>query len=261
MLPKVLILFNGIGLVQKAFEDEGFECVGIEINPYKVHLSSYLVKGEVIQGDVLEHIDYIKTFEAVWASPPCQAHSPAYNGYDFEKPKRDDEMFLNWSLNLENQTLWVENVVNYSNQFWGGFYNAAQFLETPLQRRRRMIGGRFPEPFVYRPYKANYKEFSDICPPACMATEIYRGGFHKDPEKERRVFSKWYRIKKNRFPTLEDMALAQGFEIPKNFYIKPEGCKYTDRRWLQEIAEGIGNGVPVYMARAFAKAYRESLES
>jgi hypothetical protein len=46
----------------------------------------------------------------------------------------------------------------------------------------------------------------------------------------------------------------QGLEVPKAWYDVPAGV--TGLNWRKNIYEAIGNGVPVYMAKAFGERYR-----
>lgn len=237
---KIAVLFDGAGLARLGLEQSGHECTGYELDPSKHYLSKFVGSGNTILGDVRD-FDYSQ-YDAIWASPPCQNHS------DQKMNDKIDDGLLDWSLELlkkyPNKIIWIENVISRSHDnSWSKRYNAAQFLEVPLQQRRRLIGGNYKEPILFREYKAYYKNLD--CPPAVMANELYHGGFHKDVTKERRKFSKWYKIKYDRYPTLEDMALAQGFTMPI------EWQEYNKK----QISEAIGNGVPVYMAKAFGDMY------
>lgn len=237
---KIAVLFDGAGLARLGLEQSGHECTGYELDPAKHHLSKFVGSGNCILGDVRD-FDYSQ-YDAIWASPPCQNHS------DQKMTDKKDDGLLDWSLNLLKQypdkIIWIENVISKTHDnSWGKRYNAAQFLEIPLQQRRRIIGGNYKEPFVFRHYKAYYRDLD--CPPAVMANELFHGGFHKDVNKERRKFSKWYKLKYDRYPTLDDMAKAQGFIIPDKWF-------GYDRK---QQSQAIGNGVPVYMAKAFGDMY------
>jgi site-specific DNA-cytosine methylase len=238
---KILVLFDGGGLAMRGLLNAGHKCVGVEIDPKRVELSKLLnPEAEHICADVLA-LDpaFIASFEGVWASPPCQFWSEQNQTQNNAETKD----LLWWSLSLQNRFLWVENVVSKRSGEWGYYYNAAQFLPTPVQRRRRMIAGRYPEPFVYRGYKGDYVEFQNVCPPAVMASEIGYRSPRKDLSKEHSKFTKWYMLRGHR-PTVDDMAAAQGLVIP-------DGWRSSSKKFLSSV---IGNGVPVYMAEAFGNA-------
>lgn len=151
--------------------------------------------------------------------------------------------YLYWSLKLPHSVLWVENVSTQGKvPEWGMHWNAAQFLEHPIQCRNRVVGGRYREPKVFRPYRRHYPDFN-ICP-AITATEFKASG-----ATDKCRASRWY----GRNLTIEECAYHQGFEIPKKWYRPRFGL--TESQWRQRLYIAIGNGVPVYMARAFGEAY------
>lgn len=247
---KIAVLFDGGGLARKGLEDAGHDCVGFEIDPAKHYLSQMVGSGSSILADVRD-VD-LSPFDAVWASPPCQERS----AQKMSEIDPDNAALLEWSLRIDKSILWIENVISVTeDNSWGIRYNAAQFTEIPLQRRRRIIGGSYKKPSIWRDYKADYPEWSYRAPPAMMATEIYKGGYNKDQRKERRMFSKWYIKYQGRKPTLFDMAYHQGFDMPINWLHAPDWWKSTQRQWLVQVSQALGNGVPTYMAYAFGAVY------
>lgn len=252
----ILVLFDGAGLAMRGLLDAGHDCTGVELMPEKAHLS------KILNPDAKEHIvanvldldmDWIESFEAVWASPPCQKRSDVSITKD---PNSEDyanyDYYLQWSLNLPNEVLWVENVLSfrYSNNF-GEKWNAAQFELEPRQTRRRIIAGRYLRPFAFRQFQYDYPKLN-ICP-AIMAS-----GWKKTNPKFDRS-QDWY----GRRLSIREAAYHQGVTIPESllsswFHPQPG---YTNAQWRKNIYEGIGNGVPVYMARAFGDAYSNPQES
>ena len=206
----------------------------------------------------------LTSFDAIWASPPCQKFSSQNHGNAGDK-KFSNSKLLDWSIELvgkyPNKIIWIENVKSrVHDNSWGKLYNAIQFLETPIQQRVRLIGGNYKSPLVFKNFKHRYKEF-DVCP-AVLASEYKQGGKARTPDKERRKATRWYNMKYNRTPTLLDMAYVQGFSIPVKWFDIPEllkenGRPYTKRQWDINICQAIGNGVPVYMAKAFGDVYSE----
>lgn len=234
---KIAVLFDGVGLSRLGLELAGHDCIGFELNPIAHHLSKFVGSGKAVLADVRD-VD-LSEYDAIWASPPCQTRSSARTQGEAIGEYCDD--LLEWSLDLKNKypqkILWVENVTiqGKNGNDWGTVYNAAQFGDTPIQNRNRVIGGNYPVPTVQREYK---KTFPGICP--CVTASEYKGC-----ASDKRRASRFY----GRRLTIQECAFHQGFEIPKEWLIPLKG--YTTSKWNEEIYRGIGNGVPVYMAKAF----------
>ena len=233
---KVAVLFDGAGLARLGLEQAGLTCTGFELNKYAHYLSSHVGSGNCVLADV-RSVD-LNEFDAVWASPPCQMYSVARTQGAPESEFSAD--FLEWCLKLNVPTLWVENVLT-PNATWGKAWNAAQFTKPSLQNRNRMIGGNHPEPSVYFPYA---KVFPGVCP-TIMATE-YKG-CASDPRRASRFYG--------RRLTVKECAYHQGFEMPQSWWYNPFGIEGAE--WEKHLYTAIGNGVPVYMARAFGRALLE----
>jgi site-specific DNA-cytosine methylase len=230
---RVACLFDGCGLARLGLEMAGHDVVGFELNP-KMHLmGQYVGGGNTILADATK-VD-LRGFDAVWASPPCQLKSSARTQGAPVSPYAQD--YLQWCLNLPAPILWVESVREQTaeNNKWGKIWNAAQFLEKPIQNRNRVIGGRYPDPKVFRPFQKWYGEF-DICP-TISATEW------KGCASDTRRASRWY----GRRLEPEECVYHQGFEIPSIWY----DLKRQGKIFKRDIYEAIGNGVPVYMSKAF----------
>jgi site-specific DNA-cytosine methylase len=241
----VVVLFDGAGLARLGLERAGLRCVGIELNPVAHYLGRFVGSGQTFRGDVRD-FDY-SGFPAIWASPPCQEHSAARTQGD-AKGEYADGSLLAWSLSLPSPTLWVENVLPQGKPpMWGKAYNAAQFEEDPRQQRNRVIGGRFPEPDVIHAYK---KTWPGVCP-TITATEFK--GCATDTRRASRFYGRKF--------TIEECAYRMGFDIPAEWYDIPDwfepDAKAKNRmsRWTRELYRAIGNGVPVYMAKAFGESY------
>lgn len=243
---KIAVLFDGAGLARLGLEQAGHDCTGFELDPWKHRLSQAVGSGNSVLADVRE-VD-LSGFDAVWASPPCQEHSVART----QGAPRDqvgvsgsfsDGGLLAWAEAIQfPPILWVENVDAPTTRHLP-IYNAAQFLEVPIQNRSRRIGGRYTPPAVFRPYTRAYP---GICP-TITATE-FRGC-----ATDRRRASRYY----GRRLTIDECAYHMGFTIPHEWRQVPADWPSTPTRWLYNIYQGIGNGVPVYMAKAFGSVYEQ----
>jgi site-specific DNA-cytosine methylase len=234
------VLFDGAGLSRLGLEQAGHTCTGYELDPWKHWLSKHVGSGNCILADVRD-VD-LSAYDAVWASPPCQWRSSARTQGDPVSGYATD--LLEWSLALPHPILWVENVMvqGKTGNEWGKKWNAAQFLQHPLQNRNRIIGGRYPDPHVWYPY---CKWFHGVCP-TITATE------YKGCATDRRRASRFY----GRKLTVDECAHHQGFSIPQAWREPPPEFPHSRYQWMRNIYEGLGNGVPVYLAKAFGEAVK-----
>jgi DNA (cytosine-5)-methyltransferase 1 len=69
---KLLDLYFGGGGASLGYEQAGFDVTGVDINPQPHY------KGKFIQSDAIEYLkQHYQEFDAIHASPPCQAYSKA----------------------------------------------------------------------------------------------------------------------------------------------------------------------------------------
>jgi len=246
---KIAVLFDGAGLARKGLEEAGHECVGVELDPRKHHLSKALGSGNSVLCGVKDFD--LSGFDAVWASPPCSTRSSAIKDLTGNGGLRDpvyQQDHLGWSLSIQKPILWVENVTIQGSKGndWGTAYNAAQFTEVPIQNRNRIIGGSHPAPKVFRPYKRWAGH--GICP--CISATEWKGC-----ATDRLRASRFY----GRKLTIQECAHHMGLVIPPSWFDIPDwflpDVKQKSRavHWGRNLYEAIGNGVPVYMARAFGE--------
>jgi DNA (cytosine-5)-methyltransferase 1 len=69
--PRLLDLFCGAGGCAKGYQNAGFYVVGVDINPQPRYCGDEFIQGDVLGLDP----DFIRSFDAVHASPPCQGYS------------------------------------------------------------------------------------------------------------------------------------------------------------------------------------------
>ena len=248
---KIAVLFDGMGLSRLGLQEAGHDCTGIELAP-EPHYIGGLIDGDVHLADVRSPVSYltIKDSHAVWASPPCQEISAART----QGAAVGDytENLLGWSLALRDkfdhlEFLWVENVKQYGRgkNDWGVLYNAAQF-EGARQNRQRVVGGHYPAPAVQREFAMYYPEMN-LCP--CITATEY-----KVCASDTRRASRYY----GRRLTVAECAYHMGLDEPLKQLIDdlqaPEW--WTDRPsdWKHAKYRALGNGVPVWMAKAFGAA-------
>jgi site-specific DNA-cytosine methylase len=240
---KIACLFDGAGLARLGLEQAGHKVTGFELDPWKHHLSTFVGSGNCILADVTK-VD-IRSFDAVWASPPCQLRSSARTqGPPVSQFAKD---YLKWCLSLGSPILWVENIVSQSKSEngWGKKWNFAMLdpQEPPRQSRNRIVGGRYVDPKTYRPFKRWYGDYPGGICPTIVATEFKGCG------SDKRRASRFY----GRRLTVQECAYHQGLEIPEEWLIIPDGFSRT--RWERQLYEAIGNGVPVWASKAFGEAY------
>lgn len=245
---KIAVLFDGAGLARLGLEQAGHECVGVELHPVKHHLSKMVGSGNSV---LMDAKDFDLTgFDAVWASPPCSTRSTAIKDLTGNGGLRDpvyQQDHLPFSLALDVPVLWVENVTVQGSKGneWGLTWNAAQFeKDNQRQNRNRVIGGRYELPEVYHPYR---RWFPGVCP--CVSATEWKGCASDKLRASRHYGRKL---------TLQEVAYHMGIEIPAGWHQIPEDFMpdYRHRaiHWERKLYEALGNGVPVWMARAFGEA-------
>jgi site-specific DNA-cytosine methylase len=237
---KIAVLFDGAGFARRGLELAGHVCHGIELNPVAHYLARSITFGPSALCDARSDKarKIIEWADAVWASPPCQKRSSARTQGEATGVYADD--LLDWSLKY----LWVENVKTQGslNNGWGKLFNAAQW-EDARHNRQRVIGGYYPQPntdYEYRPY---YKD-KDI--PPCITASEYKGC-----ATDTRRASRYY----GRRLTIQEAAYRMGLDIfPGDWLNIPDWFTGSRSAWDKELYTAIGNGVPVWMAKAFGDA-------
>lgn len=163
---RIAVLFDGAGLARLGLEQAGHECVGFELNEIAHYLGTFVGSGNSQNMDVLDvgRQGLLDNFDAVWASPPCQQRSAARRGHLADPKGLFCADFVTWSQTLRDRHphlkyLWVENVIarQPGEDEWGRWFNAAQFIDPPIQNRPRIIGGYYPAPDLSVPQQDQYE--------------------------------------------------------------------------------------------------------
>lgn len=69
---RLLDLYCKAGGASKGYSDAGFDVTGIDIKKQKRYPFTF-IQADVL--DVIQDIEYLRTFDVIAASPPCQTHS------------------------------------------------------------------------------------------------------------------------------------------------------------------------------------------
>ncbi len=229
--PLVLSLFPGIGLLDRAFEEEGF-CV---------------VRGPDLLwgGDVRTFHPPMDCFEGIVGSPPCQAHSPLAQlrttraiDLTHEFARCVDEAWPDWFL--------TENVptapsVRHDSYAVTDFVLNNRWLGAEQRRRRRWTFGLWRGERGIAPVDLrSYIDWAALEAPRCYGavTAAHAG--------DQRVRAK------GRIPryTVPEACRLQG--LPEDFLAD---APFTAQGKLSAVA----NGVPLPMGRAIARAVRRAL--
>lgn len=68
---RILDAFCGLGGAGKGLRDAGFHVIGVDIKPQPDYCGDEFIQADAIKWMIKNR----RRFDAVWASPPCQAHS------------------------------------------------------------------------------------------------------------------------------------------------------------------------------------------
>ena len=226
----ILSVFPGIGLLDRAFELEGF-CV---------------VRGPDLLwgGDVRRFHPRAGVFDGIIGGPPCKAHSQASGG-----TSRADDLIPEFArVVLEAMPRWflMENVSDAPDPVTPGYECVSVDLENRdcggvQKRRRRFWFGSFGEPlgfateWWFEPHAAEY------APTVTGNATIYAGPTAWNPRGSRSSRSRKYLAR-----AIELQGLPKDYALPG----------FTTAGAIEAVA----NGVPLPMGRAVARAVKRAIE-
>jgi DNA (cytosine-5)-methyltransferase 1 len=238
----VLSLFPGIGLLDMAFEAEGF-CV---------------VRGPDVLwgGDIRNFHPPRCRFDGVIGGPPCQAfsrlaHMVRQNGYE---PKFGNLIPEFERVILEAQPRWflMEEVpdapIPYIKgwQTWNTLLNNRQLGETVSRDRRWSFGYGYLKPLMIETVALEPFEYEYAATGGSSRPIAINGSGEPKKFRDGKGGMPWNAKSKSAF---KEVCLKQG--LPIDFDLPP----FT----VEAKCKAVGNGVPLAMGRAIAKAVRSAI--
>lgn len=156
---KCLDLFCGGGGCAKGYHDAGFEVVGIDIQ--KRNYPYEFIQADVME--VLEDEEFVREFDFIHASPPCQHYS---------KLKNLSNNIEAWEERHPNLIGPVREKLKYYNEKYGIHYVMENVVGSPLINPIKLCGSQFPNMFTQRPrlFESNIKLNEPNIPVTSMGT-------------------------------------------------------------------------------------------
>ena len=75
--PRLLDCFSGAGGAARGYMDAGFHVTGVDIKPQPRYCGDRFIQADVML--LLRHRAWLRQFDAIHASPPCQGYSVMHN--------------------------------------------------------------------------------------------------------------------------------------------------------------------------------------
>lgn len=158
--PKLLDLFCGAGGCTKGYQRAGLWVRGVDIKRQPRYCGE-----EFVQADALEYLrgliesGEIEEFDAIHASPPCQADSNGrnYNGRKRREPDRHPKLIEPTKELLQQfNGLWVlENVIGAAHRLSYPIMICGTALGLRVQRHRLFESNLF----LFQPWACNHRPF------------------------------------------------------------------------------------------------------
>lgn len=219
---RLLDLYCGGGGAASGYIDVGFEVVGVDL----VDHSAYY-PGQFIQANALEYVqEHGHEYDAIHASPPCQAYSAATRDYsrhpDLVGPTRS-------GMGGTGRPWVMENVIG-----------------SPLRRDLMLCGSHFDltaSGYLLRRHRLFELEGFEVPQPKCSCARrpiagVYgnlpRQGYHRYGKPE-----KYHGMK---FP-VPDAKIVMGVDLPPKVLVQaiPRAYSHYIGKYLMEALSGKGN--------------------
>ena len=156
---KCLDLFCGGGGAAKGYYDAGFEVIGVDIE--KRNYPYMFIQADVME--ILENEDFVKEFDFIHASPPCQHYSRLKN---LSNNKSE------WETRHPDLVAPVREKLKYYNKKYGIPYIIENVENAPLINPIKLYGSQFQNMFTQRPrlFESNLKLKTPDVPKRNMQT-------------------------------------------------------------------------------------------
>lgn len=150
---RLLDLYCKAGGASVGYKAAGFEeVVGVDIKKQKRY------PYEFIQADALEvlsDVDFLRKFDVIHASPPCQTHSATRHLRNAQGKSTD-------KVDLIPQTR--EALIKWANENWGGYYVIENVPGAPLINPIQICGSHFGlKVRRHRLFESNFKLVGTTC--------------------------------------------------------------------------------------------------
>ncbi|WP_367137989.1 DNA methylase [Saccharothrix sp. HUAS TT1] len=218
---RLLDLYCGGGGAAAGYIDAGFEVTGVDL---KDHSAYY--PGNFVQGNALEYVqEHGHEYDAVHASPPCQAYSSITADHDRHPdlvgPTRE-------ALFLAGRPWVMENVVG-----------------SPVRPDLKLCGSHFDlvsSGYLLKRHRLFELEGFAVPQPKCTCAGRKVAGVYGNLPPERSAFREYGRPDKNRgvkFP-LSDAQRVMGVKLPKEVVVQAIPRAYTHYigKYLMEALSG-----------------------
>jgi len=129
--PRLLDLFCGAGGAAMGYYRAGFDVVGVDIKPQPHY------PFEFVRIDVFDYLkDHGEEFDAIHASPPCQAYSWASARWRNNKSREYPDLLAKTREILKGRTYVIENVIGARKKLGFTFTLCGSMFNLGVQRHR-----------------------------------------------------------------------------------------------------------------------------
>jgi DNA (cytosine-5)-methyltransferase 1 len=222
--PRLLDLFCGSGGCSVGYDRAGFDVMGVDIEPHPDYPFALIVE-DAIDFLAKSSPGYLAKFDAIHASPPCQAHTTMSNRWRGKGGAADEHVDL------------IGEVRDALEQ-WGGIYvienvpGARKQMRNPITLHGGMFGLR-----VHRPRLFESNAPLMAYPAASPVDPV--GVYGKSPDG-RRLFTRADGSEQRAAASLEEAQAAMGCEWMTDFRdvaesVPPAYCEYLGGQLLEQL--------------------------